>query len=109
MNDEEFKSASLSPAPRRKPASRNHRNTEIEWINVNRHGVARPIGERLRAEVRRPLVGHALREITEVRRVVGAKNATELVAHGKQIVVISQIRQKLLSRGIRGDIRQDGV
>src|SRR2546422_4509818 len=46
----------------RKPASRNHRNTEIEWINGNRHGVARPIGERLRAEVRRPLVGHARSE-----------------------------------------------
>src|SRR5712671_4708608 len=99
--NEEFMSPSLSSATWCERTSRNHGNAKIEWIDRNRHGVARAIREGLCFEIRRALIGYALREIDEVWRVVGAKNAAELVPDGKQIIIVPQIRQELLHRRIR--------
>src|SRR5467141_1504041 len=107
--NEEFMSASPSSASWRERASRNHGHSKIERVDRNRHGAARAIREGLCSEIRRALVGYALREIRELWRVVGAKNAAELVPDGKQIVVVPQVRQELLHRGVRRDIRENEV
>src|ERR1700687_14113 len=87
-NDETFMCASFPPLWRA-CASRDHRNAKIEWIDGNRHRVACPIVEGLGGKVRGPLVRYALREIGEIRCIVGAENATELIPHRKQVVVVS--------------------
>src|SRR6266851_5845875 len=92
-----------------KYSSRNPGHAEIKRINGNRHGVARPVRELLLIEVGRALVGHALRKITQVRRIVGAKNPAELIPDRKQIVVVTQIGQELLGWRIRRDVRQNRV
>src|SRR5258708_636485 len=92
-----------------KRASRQHRNAEIKGINGNRYGISRTIGESARREVRGALVGYALRKISAVRRVVGAKNSAKLVPDGKQVVVISQVGQELPDGFIRRDTRENGV
>src|SRR5467141_191781 len=107
--NDEFMSPSPSSATWRKRASRNHGNAKIEWIDRNRHGVARAIRERLCLEIRRALIGYTLGEIRELWRVVGAKNAAELIPDGKQIVIVPQVRQELLHRRIRRDIRENEV
>src|SRR6267154_3333297 len=90
-------------------ASRQHRNAEIKGINRNRYGIARTVAESARGEVRGALVGYALRKISAVRRVVGAKNSAKLVLDGKQVVVISQIGQELAHGFIRWGTRENGV
>src|SRR5882724_1286144 len=90
-------------------ASWQHRNAEIKGINRNRYGIARTVAESARGEVRGSLVGYALRKISAVRRVVGAKNSAKLVPDGKQVVVISQIGQELAHGFIRWGTRENGV
>src|SRR6266550_3904596 len=107
--NKEFMSASPSSASWCERASRNHGNAKIEWIDRNRYAVARAIREGRCTEIRHALVSYALREIGELRCVVGAKNAAELVPNGKQIVVVPQIRQELLHRRIRRDIRENKI
>src|SRR5215470_17131768 len=96
----------LSPCRR---ASWDYRNAKIKWIDGNRHRVACAIIQHLGGEVRRALIGHALREIRKVRRVVCAKNASKFAAHGKQIIVVPQVGEELLRRHIRRDRRQHEV
>src|SRR5580700_2278395 len=98
-----------SSAQWRKRSLRNYRNAKIKWINGNGHRIARSVRQRLLAEIRCALVGYALRKIAEVRRVVGAKNASEFTSHRKQIVVVPQIRQELFGWRIRGDARENHV
>src|SRR5882724_10212401 len=90
-------------------ASRQHRNAEIKGINGNRYGIARTVGESARGEVGCALVGYALRKISAVRRVVGAKNSAKLVLDGKQVVVISQIGQELADRLVGRGTGENGV
>src|SRR6266436_2666140 len=93
----------------RKYSSRNHGHAEIKRINGNRHRVARPVRELLLIEVGRALVAHTLRKITQVRRIVGAKNPPELIPDGKQVVVVPSIGQELFGWCIRRDARPNGV
>src|SRR5215472_16031470 len=100
MSDTFFISASLSHASAL-TASRDHRNAKIEWIDGDGHKVACPVVERFGVEIRGALIRHALRKIGKIRGVVGAKNSAKLVSYGKQIVIVSEIRQELLRRCIR--------
>src|ERR1700722_10097443 len=92
-----------SSAQWRKRSLWNYRNAKIKWIDGNGHGVARPVRQRLLAEIRGALVGYALRKITKVRCVVSAKNPAEFASHRKQIVVVPQIRQELFDWCVRRD------
>src|SRR6267154_347947 len=90
-------------------ASWQHRNAEIKGINGNRYGIARTVGESAGVEVGASLVGYALRKISAVRRVVGAKNSAKLVPDGKQVVIISQIGQELPDGLIGRGTGENGV
>src|SRR5215472_4591714 len=105
MSDTVFISASLSHASAL-TASRDHRNAKIEWIDGDGHKVACPVVERFGVEIRGSLIRHALRKIGKIRGVVGAKDSAKLVTHGKQIIVIPEIWQELLRRGIRRNRRK---